>query len=798
MRDNYRWGVKEFLHAYATEEAEEPFSDSVETRARKLNEAIFNQKGVLKVVEDNWEPLPQTGFVSLDQLREEMDALRTSTVHYGRYEGEKSLQALDMKQVVDELKSNAPLLYQTLDSLMTAHRSEYTRNENLYQYRKVTICFILSFSCAAKTSNYIPNLIGLYLHGNGVKRRVISTLAGFGLCVSYKTISHNIEQINEAAKERLIIMTLVEAILMLKQVRLHEIGKSTNAVVAYDNFDFHEKVKHQVLGDSGVMRSVTTGKVFLGYDIPPEGLQQSMHHPDVLLKYAKDVLSAPGAQRDDIQTDICRFFIADAMRRLYPKAIDQIWVKNPDKDFPRMPKIDALDPRQTKSYSLGAIPFSEGTIDGNYQVHKSIFVDQFGLDPEKQFQNRLYLVYGDQKTVQLIRSVKSEQRTATLDYDRRDWLLPVPSLFHLRMNFLWMIQRTHSGGPRCPEASTLFHNMNFWNRKQIPLAKAPFHLLEELILHSWDSRIIAMVYTHLQQEGVKTQWPDEVNTYLCSLTPATFLSVVEKVRLSVFTRNAWLPCDSKAGLKTPLDPSKLDQEFINHVRFLQEVETYKILKYGIKHGDIGLIGRAIDMCCIYFKGARQDNYANEMLYLKWLTTTEACDSILRKAIFSNSLVNPYCELDTWHEVDLDIELYNLSLKELLYARKNSTFDIDHLFHTSALTTDFVTGLRTSIEATVGYRPNNTHTVKSPADDIHALAYYLSRDSVNLRQDGRKCDFEAPDILSMAISTLKGAVNRFNSRIVYQADTIQEIAEDETNTEDLPADMPLVDIEVSLL
>jgi len=421
---------------------------------------------------------------------------------------------------------------------------------------------------------------------------------------------------------------------------------------------------------------------------------------------------------------------------------------------------------------------------------------QFKLDPEQDFKNQLYLVYGDQKTTQLIRSVKIEQRAATLDYDRREWLLPVPSLFHLRMNFLWMIQRTHSGGPSCPEPPTLFHNMNFWNRKQIPLAKAPFHLLEELILHSWDSRIIALVYTQLQQEGVKIQSPDEVSAHLCRLTPAAFLRIVEELRLSVFTRNAWLPRDPKQGFKTPLGPDTLDQEFVNHVRFLQEVETYKVLKYGIKHGDVGLIGRAIDMCCFYFKGARQNNYANEMLYLKWLTATKACDPILRKAILSNGLVNPHGRLDTWHEVDLDIELYNLTLKELLYTRKNSTFDIDHLFRTVVLTTDFVTGLRKSIETTVGHRQTNTHTVKSPADDIHALAYYLSRDSIRLRRDGRKCDFEALDVLSAAISTLNEAVNRFNSRVVYQADKIQDIAEDEIDNEDLPDNALLTDIEVS--
>ena len=172
------------------------------------------------------------------------------------------------------------------------------------------------------------------------------------------------------------------------------------------------------------------------------------------------------------------------------------------------------------------------------------------------------------------------------------------------------------------------------------------------------------------------------------------------------------------------------------------------------------------MCCIYFKSARQNNYANEMLYLKWLTTTKACDHVLRKAILSNSLVNPQSRQDTQHEVNLDIKLYNLTLKELLYTRKNSTFNIDHLLCTVALTTDFVARLQKSIEATIGHQQNNSYTVKPLISDIYTLAYYLSRDSVRLQRDSRRCDFKALDILSIATSTLNKAVNRFNSRVVY--------------------------------
>ena len=145
---------------------------------------------------------------------------------------------------------------------------------------------------------------------------------------------------------RKVLSVIVVVALMLtpEKIRLREIGQRANLVAAYDNFDFHEKVKHQVMGDNGKMRSVTTGKAFIGYDIPLEGLQQSMHHPNILLRYGKDVLCAPGAQRDNIQADICTFFIADTIRRLYPKAIDQIWAENPGNHFPCMPKVDVLDP----------------------------------------------------------------------------------------------------------------------------------------------------------------------------------------------------------------------------------------------------------------------------------------------------------------------------------------------------------------------------------------------------------------------------------------------------------------------
>jgi hypothetical protein len=40
----------------------------------------------------------------------------------------------------------------------------------------------------------------------------------------------------------------------------------------YDNFDYREGVKHQLMSNYAEMRYVTTGKVFRGADIPLGGL----------------------------------------------------------------------------------------------------------------------------------------------------------------------------------------------------------------------------------------------------------------------------------------------------------------------------------------------------------------------------------------------------------------------------------------------------------------------------------------------------------------------------------------------
>jgi hypothetical protein len=78
------------------------------------------------------------------------------------------------------------------------------------------------------------------------------------------------------------------------------------------------------------------------------------------------------------------------------------------------------------------------------------------------------------------------------------WLLPVTGLWHLRLNYLKVIMRAFYGGKKYSDQySTLYTQMNHLDRRNIPKESAPFHHMEELVLHSFDARILAMLYVKI-------------------------------------------------------------------------------------------------------------------------------------------------------------------------------------------------------------------------------------------------------------------------------------------------------------
>jgi hypothetical protein len=88
-----------------------------------------------------------------------------------------------------------------------------------------------------------------------------------------------------------------------KKVAVRVTRQSDASVTAYDNFEQTEGVKKQRLDNQGTFRSVTTGQVFQGLEIPFDDLRQNMLDSYATLS-ATTIFQASSNQDDAIERQV--------------------------------------------------------------------------------------------------------------------------------------------------------------------------------------------------------------------------------------------------------------------------------------------------------------------------------------------------------------------------------------------------------------------------------------------------------------------------------------------------------------
>jgi hypothetical protein len=213
-----------------------------------------------------------------------------------------------------------------------------------------------------------------------------------------------------------------------------------------------------------------------------------------------------------------------------------------------------------------------------------------------------------------MKSLQAERADATREVDRHQNMLPVPALLHLQMNFAYAIQKAHNGSKaNNPDATRSSKSTLLWHRpitgiKGAHGEKPEYFTLRDLLVKSFRSRIIAAVIEIEDMPYHTEQITNALQVKLRKMCGEDFARLVEIIRTKFFTSEA---------------RQSKEQEFKNHVLFLQQMETFLTLNYAIKHGDIGLIERCVNQCILYFHGANNRQYASEWSYFKWLVTTSA-------------------------------------------------------------------------------------------------------------------------------------------------------------------------------
>ena len=361
----------------------------------------------------------------------------------------------------------------------------------------------------------------------------------------------------------------------------------------------------------------------------------------------------------------------------------------------------------------------ESTNKGTQDILDDIMIRQLGKsETDPSWGQQLYLIHGDQKTVERLRAL---QRLMSGDYrpwDTKQWYIPILGMWHFKFNYLYLLHEIHYPEQPSLDDSTLQANAAFWNRNRLS-KPTDFKHLESLIIHSFFARICAIAIFRLT-EGASPRTADQAFHQV-----AKELSKVGSPKGIVNMVLAWLKTDNyRPGQK------KEHQEIWNHLIYLQNTLPYLMLKDGIKYGDIGLLRIAIARLCVMYQGSRHERYANELFHLaRYTIISGPAKPELQRAILANSLVNARGERDTHYEKDRQNEFLNRHIKEWKVYNKTSSLPAEELMTKAAQSApqNMLIGERFRNQLQV--QSNSRHPTKSAKHNIRALVAKLYSNSI---------------------------------------------------------------------
>ena len=746
----HKWTIESLVIAYLNLNIRGHYMAKLKTRRAKFRKLLFNASTVYEAISKAPStPREIVTMVSATDLRKELIGLtqidessgEPKEVAFTKWNKKQNPGDIELSSLPSRIRDAAPK-FSSLLSILCANNICYEDLIPVPHGILVMITSIILHSCRPRSSNMFSRMLGLHLSNTGCTRRALTLLNKLGVTESYQTLLDAKKDLAEYHQEQ-----------------LKGIGQRRDIIFAWDNFDWQERVRHQSVGHTHRMHSVTTARVIVARDISKEGLSQKDFTHDGKFE-VDDFTEAPGIIEDDLAIDISRHLIAKSIYALFPNSTKEFWETEDPRthittlNYP-MPTINLLDTHKTESYQLGPILENEGTIQGTAAAKNNIYQKQMGWGKEEEkIKGCLFLGTGDAKSVRNMKSLQAERAHETREVDRHQNMLPIPALFHLQMNFAYAIHKAHDGlKTNNPDAIKTSKSTLLWHRSIAGIKgahgdKPEYFTLRDLLVKSFRSRIIAAV---LEIENIPyhtQQISDALQGRLRKMSKEEFARLVEAVRTKFFTLEA---------------QQSTEQEFRNHALFLGQMETFLTLNHAIKNGDIGLIERCVNRCIVYFHGATNWQYAAEWSYFKWLVNTSATSPILKKAIWSNMLVNLEGKRSTFYAVDLLIEHGNGALKEVLFKNRTSTFDLIDLFRREAILAGFHGSLRVTFENAFKIYITGRHPDKIYETEIFMIASELARDSI--RKVESQVSYLAPDLLEDGWKKLGygGKLDEYNSK-----------------------------------
>ena len=415
---------------------------------------------------------------------------------------------------------------------------------------------------------------------------------------------------------------------------------------------------------------------------------------------------------------------------------------------------------RTNIFPLKAVLISESTKDNTLEIIDQLFLEQLNKDENaREWEDSLQLMIGDQKTVNLILSCKKQrQATSGSSYGRLQWLQPVQGLFHTQLNYLQAIRNVHWGPEQedyyAHDGSTLQYACDKLRRPKATNGKL-FKLLEELILHTFDAKVLAIAITHLPEnlKSFRTTFVerDQIEAWLHCLDESAFEDILDKVSSTIFDQDLSI----RKG-------DQHDDEYTGNLLFLRHVLPYKLLSYAIKHGDLSLLREALRQCTLVFQASscQKGNYAREMVRFLAAVDGDAADKELADAQLKAALVNRKGRRDTFYPTDMALEHINAFCRQSL-SDHHSSFDKGPWLQDRVMTIPYHAQLREAFDKEFGDIRSGAHITKQADSDIFAFATDLAASS--LRRHSDRVAFMVPDLFTEGKKAYPEACLKYNRK-----------------------------------
>jgi hypothetical protein len=197
--------------------------------------------------------------------------------------------------------------------------------------------------------------------------------------------------------------------------------------------------------------------------------------------------------------------------------------------------------------------------------------------------NNLVLIINNHKTwVRIVNTMFQHQTQEIIVYEKYKWIMSLDVLFHLEMHMIEILLINHYDSTKSRKSINRFYlriHVEFWDRKKIRSKNWDFHVAQKLILQNYKTRMIIIFWIIHKQKIRTSETSDELNRFKNWIDDVFAISLFKRMN------------EIREYLMSLKNFACLNEKLRNHILYVQQIETYLILKYVISRNDIDFLSR---------------------------------------------------------------------------------------------------------------------------------------------------------------------------------------------------------------